>query len=76
MSLCDRLACRGHIVNALIIPRVEDFEWFVGIVGLLELPAFLRQVRHQYSCVVRVEVAEEGQRGGSGVAGNSVLEGG
>ena len=35
LSLCDGLARRGRLVNALIKPRVEAFEWFVRIVGLL-----------------------------------------
>ena len=43
--------------------------------GLLELPVILCQVRHQYSQVVRVYVAEEGQHSGSGVASERVLEG-
>ena len=76
LSLCDGLACRSLVVNTLVKPHVEASEWFVGIAGLPELPVILGQVRRQYSRVVRIEVAEEGQRGGSGVVGEHVLEGG
>ena len=60
LSLYDGLARRSCVVNTLVKPRVEAFEWFVGIVGLLELPVILRQVRLQHSCVLCIEVAEEG----------------
>ena len=72
-SLCCGIALRGRIINALIQPRVEAFEWFVGIEGLRELPVVLRHFHRQYPRVVRVEVAAEGQCGGSGVASESVL---
>ena len=75
-SLYDGLARRGRIINTLIQPRVEAFKWFFGIEGLPELPFFLRQVCRRYPRVVHVEVAEEVQHGGSGVAGESVLQGG
>ena len=44
-----------------------------SIEGLPELPVVLSQARCQY---LRVEVADEGQHGGSGVADERVLEGG
>ena len=72
----DGLARRGRVVNALVQPCAETFEWFVGILGLPELPVVLCQVRRQYRCVVRVEVDEKGQCGGSGVSGERILEGG
>ena len=76
MFLYDDLARRGRVINTLIQPRVEAFEWFVGIEDLPELPNILRQVCRQYPCVVRVEVSEDGQRGGSGVASEIVIQGG
>ena len=75
-SLCDGLTRRGRVVNVLVQTRVEDFEWFVNIVGLLELPVVLCQVCCQYFCIVCVEVAEEGQSGGYRVASECALEGG
>ena len=75
-SLCDGLACRGRVVSALVKSRLEDFEWFVGIVGLLEIPSVIHQFCRQYSHIVFIELAEEGQHGGSRVAGERVLDGG
>ena len=63
-------------MNSIFKSFVEAFEWFVRIVGLPELPAVLCQVRCQYLRVVGVEVAEEGQKSGSGVSGECVIEGG
>ena len=74
LSLYDGLARRGCIVKALVQTCVEAFEWFVGIVGLPELPVVLRQVRCQYSRIVRVEVAEKGLCGGSRVSSERILE--
>ena len=44
LSLCDWLARRSCVVNELVKPRVEAFKWFVGIVGLPDLPVVLRFV--------------------------------
>ena len=74
--LYDGIACRSCVVNALVKPRVESFKWFVGILVLPELPVVLREVCRQYLHVVHLEVAEEGQHGGSVVAGEHVLDGG
>ena len=54
LSLYDGIYRRGHIVNALVQYRLEDFGWFVKIEGLSELPVVLCQVRCQYSRIVRV----------------------
>ena len=37
LSLCYGLTRRGHIINTLVKPCVEAFEWFIGIVILPEL---------------------------------------
>ena len=74
--LCDGIVRRGCIIGALIQTCVEAFDWLVRIEGFLELPIVLCQVRRQYPCVVRVEVDEKGQCGGSGVSGERILEGG
>ena len=62
-NLCDGISCRGHLIDTLIQPRVENFEWLVRIEGLPELPVMIRQDCCRYLRVVHVEVAEEGHRG-------------
>ena len=57
LPLCDRLARRGRVIDALVQPHVEDFEGLVGIVGLPELPVVLDQVRCRYHHILRVQVA-------------------
>ena len=56
--LWDGIDCCIRVFNTLVQPRIEDFKWFVRIVGLLEIPVVLHQARRQYSRVVRVEVAK------------------
>ena len=58
MPLCDGLARRGCVIDALIQPRVEDFEWIVEIEGFPDLPVVLCKVYRQYPRLVRVEVDE------------------
>ena len=48
LNLCDRLACRGHVIEALIQPCVEALEGLVRIKGFSELPVVPRQVCCQY----------------------------
>ena len=54
LSLFYGIARRNCVVDTLVKPCVEDFEWFVRIVGLPEIPSVLRQVRRQNSRVVGV----------------------
>ena len=76
LPLCYGIARRCRVINTLVNPCVQAFELFIGIVGLPELTVIIRQLRCGDSHVVRVEMAEEGHRGGSGVSGNHVLDGG
>ena len=42
LTFKDRFASRGCVINTLFKPRIEAFEWFIGIIGLLELSVILR----------------------------------
>ena len=75
-SFCDWLACCGRATQSLIQPQVEALKGLVGIVGFPYLLIVIGQVRCQYPRVVHVQVAQEGQRGGSRIAGERGLEGG
>ena len=69
LPYCDWFARCGCIIHTIVQPRVEALKGLVGIVGFPELIFVLGQVRCQYTCVVHVQVAQEGQSGGSGLAG-------
>ena len=42
LSLSYWIVHRGRVINALFKPRVEAFEWFIGIIGLPEISVILR----------------------------------
>ena len=54
---CDRLDRRGRVIDALVQIYVEAFEGLFRIVVFPELPLILGQIRCQYTCVVRVQMA-------------------
>ena len=57
LPFCYRISRRGRIIDALVQPRVEDFDGLVGILGFPELPVVISQVCCQYPRDVRVQVA-------------------
>ena len=57
LIFCDKIACCGCVINALVHPCVEFFERLVGIVGFPELPVVLVQVRCQHPHIVCVQMA-------------------
>ena len=75
MPFYDWLVRFGRIIHALVQPCVEDLEGLVRIVGFPELIVIFCQVCVQDPRVVRVQVAQELERGCSGVAHERVLEG-
>ena len=68
LTLRDRFARCGFIVDTLFQPQVEALKGLVGIVGTPQLLVVISQVRGQDPRVVIVKVTEESERDCSGVA--------
>ena len=75
LTLCDWLARRGCIIYALVQPRIEALEGLVGVLGFPGLLVVIGQVRGQDPRIVRIKLAQELERGRSGLSCEGVIEG-
>ena len=74
LSFRDRIVCRGCLIYALFELHIESIEPLVGFEGLPQLLFIDREFCCRYPGVVDLNMAEEGQRCGSGEARERVIK--